>query len=155
MGHNENIGSSVFVSSTIPCRTSNPECRHMKHRTQRLHGFSEPTATIVWNAVLENDISPYEVVTWNTFPFHPYKEKEGLFSNRTPREEEVKAGIEYLHRFIEIFPKALVVSVGRIAENTLIKCGIENMHVPHPANGGAYDFNAAFKKICTDNMKKK
>lgn len=148
-GHNEGIKSSMLVSSLTPRRTSNPNCIYMKHGTQKIHGFSEPTATIVWNTVLGSGIDPLQIATWNTFPFHPFKEKGGLFTNRTPREEEIEKGIGYLRKFISLFPNARVIAVGRIAEKTLNKCEIDNIHVPHPANGGANDFREAFIELCS------
>lgn len=147
LGHNKNINPSIFIDLHDAKRTSNPDCKYFKYKTQSTQGFSEPTATIIWDTVLKNNASPYDIATWNTFPFHPFSKNKGLLSNRTPREEEIKQGQDLLMRFIKLFPKAQVVAVGRIAQRTLKSMGVECLHVPHPSNGGANDFREGFKEV--------
>jgi hypothetical protein len=149
LGHNKDIYPSIFIKSEEGKRTSNPDCKYFKHKTQSSHGFCEPTATIIWDTVLRNNVSPYEIATWNTFPFHPFNKSKGLLSNRTPREEEIREGQELLVKFIKLFPEAETIAVGRIAQRTLKSMGIECLHVPHPSNGGANDFREAFKEVAT------
>jgi hypothetical protein len=147
LGHNKEINPCIFVDTSEIKRTSNPECKRFKYKTQSTHGFSEPTATIIWDTVLKNNVSPYDIATWNTFPFHPFNKNKGLLSNRTPREEEIKQGQEILMKFIKLFPDAQVIAVGRIAQRTLRNMEIECLHIPHPSNGGANDFREGFKEV--------
>lgn len=147
LGHNKEISPSIFIESDGIKRTSSPNCKYFKYKTQSVHGFSEPTATIIWDTVLKNNVSPYDIATWNTFPFHPFNKSKGLLSNRTPREEEIKQGQDLLMKFIKLFPDAQVVAVGRIAQRTLKKMEVDCLHVPHPSNGGANDFKEGFQEV--------
>src|SRR4029077_810823 len=52
----------VILAGIKPCRTSKPWfCQD---------GCSEPTATIVWSALLNIGVLPDEFVLWNAFPWH-------------------------------------------------------------------------------------
>src|SRR5262249_35351840 len=59
-------------------------------------GFSEPTATIVWGALLRIGVLPDEFVLWNAFPWHSFDPHRGLLSNRTPNKSEQAAGFSVL-----------------------------------------------------------
>lgn len=147
LGYHNRVHPSAILASSSGARTSDPECKYFKYRTQALQGFNEPTATIVWEAIIDKGISPFEIVTWNTFPFHPFHPKNGFFSNRFPKEEEVKLGVNYLRQLIRIFPETNIIAVGRTAERALHRQGIRSIHIPHPSNGGANDFREAFRSI--------
>ena len=62
--------------------------------TQQKDGFNEPTDTVVWSAIIEKGIDPYDTLLWNIFPFHPHKEGNPL-TNRTPTDREQQVGWEY------------------------------------------------------------
>ncbi|TVQ01790.1 MAG: uracil-DNA glycosylase [Balneolaceae bacterium] len=118
--------------SIQPVRTSRPDLIK--------NGMSEPTATIVWGALIELNIDPYDVVLWNAVPWHPFKEVKGMLSNRTPSSSELEAGLRHLKTFIGMFHGAKVVAVGRKCEQSLSELCIEHTGVRHPANGGATKF---------------
>lgn len=115
-----------------PNRTSRPDLIEK--------GMSEPTATIMWGALTDLGIDPYEVVLWNAVPWHPYNPQKGMLSNRTPLAGEMEAGLKHLKKFISLFNNPKVVAVGRKCEQSLSELEIEYIGVRHPANGGAPKF---------------
>ena len=123
----------------LPLRTSRPDLIEQ--------GMSEPTATIMWGALIDLGIDPYDVVLWNSVPWHPYNPKKGLLSNRTPLTGEMEAGLKHLKAFIALFDDVQVIAVGRKCEQSLGELGMEHTGVRHPANGGAPKFRAQLKQI--------
>lgn len=132
------LPSHVF-DSIEPVRTSKPEVNKK--------GMSEPTATIMWGALVELGLDPYDVVLWNAVPWHPYKPESGLLSNRTPTQPEMDAGLDLLNPFLELFPDARPIAVGRKCEESLKRLGVEHVQVRHPANGGAPKFRSQIRDL--------
>lgn len=111
-------------------------------------GMSEPTATIMWKAIYQLDINPYETVLWNALPWHPYDPEDGLLSNRTPTDSELEKGYPSLETFLNLFPNGKIIAVGRKCEQSLDAFGITNYTpVRHPANGGAPKFRRQMKEL--------
>ena len=100
------------------------------------NGVNEMTSTILYEFLYTHGISPYDVVTWNAFPFHPHK-SGNTFSNRTPRTEEIEAAHHLHDVFFNLFSDCQVIAVGNHAKNMLSELGFEVPAVRHPANGGA------------------
>lgn len=121
-----------------PRRTSSPE--RMKK------GFTEPTATIVWEAIVKSPCSPQSVVLWNAFPWHPYEEHKGLLSNRKPTVHEMEAGLDILRVFVGLFDSR-IIAVGRVAERWLKEVGMRCRSVRHPAQGGGQTFRSQISRI--------
>jgi hypothetical protein len=109
--------------------------------------MSEPTATIMWGALVEQGIDPYDVVLWNAVPWHPYRKGEGLLTNRTPRQPEMQAGLKHLKSFLDLFDGVNVVAVGRKCEESLTSLKIAHVGVRHPANGGAPKFRQQLSEM--------
>jgi hypothetical protein len=108
-------------------------------KDEKLGGFNEPTATIVWKAIKNSGTDPRRVVLWNSFAFHPMK--SGYLTNRKPTESELRQAEPLLRQFLELFPTAFVVPVGRVAEEILGALNVTSApYVRHPANGGATGF---------------
>jgi hypothetical protein len=122
-----------------PLRTSRPELVEK--------GMSEPTATIMWGALIDQEIDPFDVVLWNAVPWHPYKKGEGLLTNRTPLSAEMDAGMKHLKGFISLFDSPEIVAVGRKCEESLTELGIDHVGVRHPANGGAPKFRQQLREL--------
>jgi hypothetical protein len=121
-------------------RTSKPSCN--------ANGFSEPTASIVWQAAIDKlQIAPMDFVLWNVFPWHPYQQQKGMLSNRTPTPAELAAATPYLLAFLELFPDREIIAVGRKSERLLADVGVKATAVRHPANGGATKFRDEFAAI--------
>jgi uracil-DNA glycosylase len=98
--------------------------------------FGEQSATIVWNALRENAITP---LIWSAFPFHPHQPDKPL-TNRAPRRDEVVAGKIFLQKIVEMSDFKRVVAVGNVAQGSLRSLGIDCIKIRHPAQGGKNDF---------------
>lgn len=116
------------------------------NNTQRLKGFNEPTDTVVWNALNRHGLASFDVILWNIFPFHPYKEGK-LLTNRTPSTPELDIGIEYARMLMELRPGMKIVAIGQKAATTLARYGVDCMAVSHPSMGGANRFKAAVAEL--------
>ena len=146
LGHQEkkyDVKPNHVFKSEKPARTSRPEVNKK--------GMSEPTATIMWGALIELGIDPYDVVLWNAVPWHPYNTIKGLLSNRTPLTGEMEAGLKHLETFLGIFSDAEVIAVGRKCEQSLTDLGVNHVGVRHPANGGAPKFRRQIKDLANQN----
>ena len=128
-----------IVSGIKPRRTSNS--------TVCPRGFSEPTATIVWGALLKIGVLPDEFVLWNAFPWHSFDPRRGLLSNRMPNKSEQRFGRPVLKTFLELFPSDQVIALGKIAGEQLERLGFNADCVRHPASGGAKLFREQIEKI--------
>jgi len=121
----EGIQDRRVLSTVEPRRTSQPA------RWPR--GFAEPTASIVWSALLELGLPVDAFVLWNAFPWHSFDRDKGMLSNRAPTRAELVAGAPVLKAFLKLFPGARVVAVGRHAASQLASAEC----VRHPASAGA------------------
>ena len=143
LGHHEpvhGIPSDGAFTSIEAQRTSKPEVKEK--------GMSEPTATIMWKAIYQLGIDPYETVLWNALPWHPYDPEDGLLSNRTPTDSELEKGYPSLQTFLDLFPDGQIIAVGRKCEQSLDAFSISDYTpVRHPANGGAPKFRRQMKEL--------
>ena len=131
--------TATIVAGIKPRRTSKPSvCPD---------GFSEPTATIVWGALLKIGVLSDEFVLWNVFPWHPFDPRRGPLSNRMPNKSEQLSGRPVLKVFLELFPCQQIVALGKIAGAQLEQLGVNAHCVRHPASGGAKLFRQQIAKI--------
>lgn len=105
------------------------------------HG--EYSANIYWRVM-----QPYfpHFFTWNSVPFHPYKEGK-LLSIRNPTNREVAGFATLLSGMLDILQPKHVLAIGRKAEYGLKKIGIDATYVRHPSQGGAKLFEAGVTAI--------
>lgn len=103
--------------------------------------WKEPSATIVWGAMLTVSKLP---LIWASYPFHPFESGKPL-TNRAPTNEELVIGRPFIGELIEIFKIKKVIAVGNKAEVTLGKMGINAPKVRHPSHGGKNDFMSGLK----------
>jgi uracil-DNA glycosylase len=129
----------VTFAGIKPRRTSKPSLSP--------DGFSEPTATIVWGALLKIGVLPNEFVLWNAFPWHSFDPHRGLLSNRMPNKSEQLSGRPVLKAFLELFPCEQIVALGKIAGAQLEQLSVNAQRVRHPASGGAKLFRQQIARI--------
>ncbi len=128
----------VFKSEKYE-RTSKPEIKEK--------GFTEPTATIVWQHIIDSNIDCRSVVIWNAFPWHPYKSEKGFLSNRTPTESEMQFGQPVLSCLNDLFNFEKIITIGEKSFNLLNNMNIMSFKVRHPANGGATLFKKQLSEL--------
>lgn len=146
-GHHPDIHYECVFRGNAGVRTSNPLCSEFK-KTQSEMGFSEQTATIIWKAILEHDMNPYDVILWNIFPFHPFDEAKGLLSNRTPRAKELEEGVYYLKKLLNLCVKNIeIVCIGQHSKRMLDSMKRKSSHLEHPSKGGVRKFRAGFSEM--------
>ena len=121
-----------------PERTSRP--------AEKPLGFNEPTATVVWGTLLGAGVDPRAWVNWNAFACHPHRPGAPL-SNRTPTRTELEAGRELLRGFLQLYPRAEVVALGRHAAHSLGLLEVPHRGGRHPSMGGASRFRAEILAI--------
>jgi uracil-DNA glycosylase len=131
----EGVEGRCVLSGIVPRRTSRPD--------KWPRAFAEPTASIVWNALLGLGLSAEAFVLWNAFPWHPFDRDQGMLSNRKPTRAELAAGALVLKAFLDLFREARLVAVGRLAASQLAseEC------VRHPASAGAALFRRQIAAI--------
>jgi len=134
----------IFASDIEGQRTSNPSCELLNNKQQEV-GFNEPTDTVVWGAILENHLNPYDFLLWNIFPFHPHKLGNPL-SNRTPTQTELDLGWEFTRDLLQVHGDAKILAVGQKAAQTMAYYGVDAVALRHPANGGASLYREGFKR---------
>jgi uracil-DNA glycosylase len=128
-----------IFSSVPPRRTSNPKTSP--------HGFSEPTATVVWRTLLGLGLRPEDFVLWNAFPWHSFDPRRGLLSNRMPTKAECAAGRAVLEAFLELLSCQRIVALGKIAATELNELNVQFRCVRHPASGGAKLFRRQIARL--------
>lgn len=145
LGFHPDIKPQAVLGEYQYRRTSNPNSE-LLNSTQKKYGFNEPTATVMWTTLAEHGVDPFDVVLWNIFPFHPYKQGNVL-TNRAPSVEELAVGLVYAQQMLALVPQAVVVAVGQKSAKTLTQHGINCQAVPHPSMGGVNRFKAALALI--------
>ncbi|OVE81702.1 hypothetical protein BVY03_02905 [bacterium K02(2017)] len=141
--HHKGITAKHIFKKLSPQRTSNPKIKE--------NGFTEPTATIVWGFMVQNNIDPNSFLIWNAFPWHPFHQNRGILSNRTPKPDEFSKGLKILHDLIKLSGPKKIIAIGEKAHLQLNEMGIKNIKVRHPANGGAGKFRNQMLDIIEKN----
>ncbi len=131
MKHKSITPGHVF-SGIEPHRTSMPSVKK--------DGFTEPTATIVWERLITSGFNMRDFILWNALPWHPYKPEKGILSNRTPSDNEFEKGKPVMLELLKSVNVAKVIAVGEKSRVQLGEMGIDASMVRHPANGGAPKF---------------
>lgn len=135
----DGISPELAISTIKPARTSS--------ETVQPKGFTEPTATIVWGAIVSNKIDPHQVILWNMCPWHTYDHQKCYLSNRTPTQSELEQGLPALCELQRLFPEIQIFAVGKSAFRMLESQNIACEEMRHPAHGGATKFRRQFSQI--------
>ena len=136
----------AFTSERLLLGGKIPRISSMKYRlTSRALPYSEPSATIVWEALYKLGIEE-RTFLWNALQMHPHRPGKEQ-SNRTPTSAEIEIGKPALQMLVAAFPSAKVVAVGKKAERLLHSMGVPAATVRHPANGGAAAFAQELKRL--------
>ncbi len=101
---------------------------------------SEVTAAALWQFLAGRQRIP---LCWNAYPFHPHRAGNPA-SNRAPRANELKLGLETLNNLIDIYQPQLVIAVGNAADRAVTKVApnLASNRVRHPSYGGKPAFMA-------------
>ncbi|MHC4268606.1 MAG: uracil-DNA glycosylase [Planctomycetota bacterium] len=138
MVHKSITPRHVFIGIE-PRRTSMPSVKK--------DGFSEPTATIVWERLIKSGYDMNDFIIWNAFPWHPYKPERGILSNRTPSNYEFEKGKPVMLELLKSVNFKKIIAVGEKSKIQLGQMGIDASVVRHPANGGAPKFREQIIKV--------
>lgn len=135
----------AFTSERLLYQGAIPGMGVVPRITTRPRPWSEPSATMVWEALYQLGLAE-ETVMFNAVPWHPMG-TDGIHSNRTPTPAEVEAGAPFLQQFLAIYPGVPVVALGNTAAGLLERIGVQASAVRHPANGGAPKFRAGMAEL--------
>jgi hypothetical protein len=104
---------------------------------------AEPTATVLWQTLVELDFLP---ALWSAFPLHPHRPGNPR-SNRTPTAREAAAWSWSWQAVQELLGIDRVVAVGNIAAASLARSGFDVPRIRHPAHGGKAKFASGLREL--------
>jgi uracil-DNA glycosylase len=107
---------------------------------------AEPTATVMWRALVELDFLP---VLWSAYPLHPHRPGDPL-SNRRPTAAEAAEWSWSWRALIDLFANTSIVAVGNVAHDTLARSGSPAPRVRHPSHGGKALFSQGLRDLLAE-----
>jgi uracil-DNA glycosylase len=144
LGHKPGVPAEVVLGRGVNgTRTSHPDTG--RNGPETVHGFSEPTASIVWRELVALGLTD-SVVLWNVFPFHPHRADAPL-TNRTPSHADVAAHLDILVELQSRFGAVRVICIGNTARDHLRPLAPDVPTLRHPANGGASKFRDGLRQV--------
>ena len=109
---------------------------------------AEPTATVMWNTLVELDFLP---VLWSAYPLHPHRPGNPL-SNRTPTAAEAAEWSWSWQALKHVFSIRTVVAVGNVAYDSMVRSGLSVPRVRHPAHGGRERFARGLQALLAEGV---
>ena len=109
---------------------------------------AEPTATVMWNTLVELDFLP---LLWSAYPLHPHRPGNPL-SNRTPTAAEAAEGSWSWRALKDLFSIRSVVAVGNVAYDSMVRIGLSVPRVRHPAHGGREKFARGLQALLAEGV---
>ena len=134
-----------FTSGKVFEKVNHPVLSGIKGNLRLSKIESEHTATIVWNYLATKSSTP---LFWNSFPYHPHPEGNEN-KNRAPTDEEIEAGVKFLHALNTIFKPEIIAGIG----NSGVDCAkrafpeMEIKYIRHPSFGGKSEFIEGMNEI--------
>ena len=110
---------------------------------------TEASATMVWSTI--KDLRPLPLL-WNAFPFHPFQPGNAA-SNRMPTSAELGIGEQFIEMMMSMFAIETIVAIGRRAEASLCRLGLDHQSVRHPSRGGKQLFVRGVREV-SENLSK-
>ncbi len=107
---------------------------------------AEPTATVMWRALVELDFLP---ALWSAYPLHPHRSGDP-FSNRKPSAAEAAEWSWSWHALMDLFAITSVVAVGNVAHDALERNGVAAPRVRHPSHGGKVLFTRGLRDLLAE-----
>ncbi len=104
---------------------------------------AEPTATVLWQALVELDFLP---ALWSAFPLHPHRPGE-LLSNRTPTSRETAEWSWSWRQLADVLGTQAVVAVGNVAYASITRSGLQVPRIRHPPHGGKVKFTTGLREL--------
>jgi uracil-DNA glycosylase len=86
------------------------------------------------------------VFLWNAIPFHPFQERAPL-SVRNPSAKELGSHEGLLGEVLGLVRPRRVVAVGRSAQRSLVRLGVDCDVVRHPSFGGIQEFRRQVRRV--------
>jgi len=109
---------------------------------------AEPTATVMWNTLVELDFLP---LLWSAYPLHPHRPGNPL-SNRTPTAAEAAEWSWSWRALNDVLSIRTVVAVGNVAYDSMVRNGLSVPHVRHPAHGGKEKFARGLQALLGEGV---
>jgi hypothetical protein len=125
------------------CERQFGEHAGLRRSSRHPRGWCEPSATVVQSA-----IAPWSdhVLLWNLVPTHPRMDAQP-HTNRAPTGAEVRAGLSWTQRLIDIVRPRHIGAIGRLAA-TALGGGVPG--VRHPSHGGAHVCRDQLQRLLTE-----
>ena len=109
---------------------------------------AEPTATVMWDTLVELDFLP---LLWSAYPLHPHRPGNSR-SNRTPSPGEVAEWSWSWRSLEQLFSIRSVVAVGNVAQDSMVRSGRSVPRVRHPAHGGRKMFARGLSDLLAEGI---
>lgn len=104
---------------------------------------AEPTATVMWNTLVDLDFLP---MLWSAYPLHPHRPGNAL-SNRKPSMGEAAEWSWSWRALQDMFSIRTVVAVGNVAYDSMLRSGLSVSRVRHPSHGGKVMFARGLRDL--------
>ena len=110
--------------------------------TSKNDDTEEVTSKIVWYSIVKNKLDEKQFAIWNAFAFN--KDETGKYPKPTIEDLTNNSNAELLRMFLDLFPDAKIIAVGKTSYGMLGYLNSE--YIRHPSYGGKNKFIEDFLK---------